>query len=403
MKTRRIAVLAGITAALAVSMARAQGSLAPPGAPDPTMKTLQELWDKIAVQQTALANLSRQNSLLLAANGVTLPWNFMNAPSPSGALDLAFDADGRATVAYIEPVGAIRLARFNGAAWSGEEAAPDSTGLYGISLAFAPDGTPAMAFQANALGGSEIGYAYYDGSTWQIETVDARNPADSSCTLAFGPDGRPAIAHCVEANTNLVFSTRVGTAWSNATVDAGGLANSLAFDPDGQPCLAYSRSDGLYFARYDGTNWNKTPLDGQIPVECALGFGSDRQPVILYNIYGSELKYAYYDGAAWNTSTLDSNTGSDYFAYISLAFGPEGQPACVYARGDVLTGTHSLKFIRYIGSVSPETIDSTGDTGYYASLAFGADGQPAIAYNRYFSDQYLTQMKYLFKGAFSPP
>ena len=173
------------------------------------MKTLQELWDKVSMQQAALASLSRQNSLLLVAYGVPLPWNFRNAPSPSGPLDLAFDAEGRATVAYIDSLGAIRLARFDGAAWTGEEVAPDSTGLNGISLAFAPDGTPAMAFQANTLGGSEIGYAYYDGSTWQTETVDARNPAASICSLAFSPAGQPAIAHGILTTTNLIFKTQM--------------------------------------------------------------------------------------------------------------------------------------------------------------------------------------------------
>lgn len=402
MNIRHLAALAGVTVILAAPLARAQGSLSPPGAPAPTMKTLQELWDKVSVQQAALASLSRQNSLLLAANGVNLPWNFRNAPSPSGPLDLAFDAEGRATVAYIDSLGAIRLARFDGAAWTGEEVAPDSTGLNGISLAFAPDGTPAMAFQANTLGGSEIGYAYYDGSTWQTETVDARNPAASICSLAFSPAGQPAIAHGIQTTTNLIFSVRVGSAWSHATVDAGGEASALAFGPDGQPAIAYSRYDGLYLARFDGTNWNKAPLDGQIPAECALGFGSDRQPVIVYNIYGNELKSAVYDGTAWNTATLDSNAGSDHFAYPTLAFGPEGQPACAYARVDSLAGA-SLKFIRYVGGVSPETIDSRGDTGYFASLAFGPDGQPAIAYNLYLPDQNLTQMQYMFKGAFSPP
>ena len=69
----------------------AQGALTPPGAPAPTMRSLQEIWDKIGVLETQGLNLQTQGlslqqqvsglqkdcsalSLLLDNAEVTLPW-----------------------------------------------------------------------------------------------------------------------------------------------------------------------------------------------------------------------------------------------------------------------------------------------------------------------------------------
>ena len=69
---------------LLTAVAGAQGPLPPPGAPAPTMKTLQELWDKLSAQQAAVHAASRQNSLILSALGITLPWLFEDGPASSG-------------------------------------------------------------------------------------------------------------------------------------------------------------------------------------------------------------------------------------------------------------------------------------------------------------------------------
>lgn len=403
---RMCATISLVTALVlaAAPAARAQGSLTPPGAPAPTMKSLQEIWDRLAAQEAAVHAASRQNSLILDALGVNLPWLHRDGPNGSGPLSLAFDPDGTPTVAYIEAFGAIKLARYDGSSWTTENVAPDYTGLYGISLAFGTDGRPAMAFQANVAGGSDIRYARYDGSAWQIEIVDARDASVDRPTLAFAPDGRPAVSHYAATSTNLVFSIRTGGVWSNVTVDAQGYYNSLAFGPDGQPAIAYTRSgEGLFLTRFDGTTWTATNVDSHSwsSSGCSLAFGPDGRPAIAYIIYGLELRYEEFDGSAWSFVTLDTSSGSDYFIYPSLAFGPGGQPAVAYARYDSLANQHSVKFARRSSFWNVGTVDDNGDVGYHASLAFGPDGQPAIACNLYIPAGNQTTMQLFRKGTFT--
>jgi formylglycine-generating enzyme required for sulfatase activity len=80
---------------------RAEGPLTPPGAPTPTMKTLQEIWDKIGDLETQVAGLEAQNAVLenalksvgglvpLTIEMVTVDWpglppDFTGNPVPAG-------------------------------------------------------------------------------------------------------------------------------------------------------------------------------------------------------------------------------------------------------------------------------------------------------------------------------
>lgn len=389
-------LLAGL---LLASCASAQGPLAPPGGPAPTMKTLQELWDKLSAQQAALNAATRQNSLILSALGINLPWLFENGPTSTGPLSLAFDPDGRPTVAYIQAFGAIKLARFNGSFWSVEDVAPDSTGQLGISLAFGPDGKPAIAFVSYA---GDIRYAYHDGSVWQIETVDARNSADQP-SLAFAPDGRPAISHFIYSSTNVIYSVRNGSTWTNTTVDAG-FSSSLAFAPDGQPAIVYAFGpwggpNEIRVNRFDGTNWNVTVADNTpYAGSPKLAFSPAGNPAVTFYVYGNQLYFSQFDGANWNPSPVDSSNPNAFY-YFSLAFGPDGQPAIAYAYED--GADLDLRFARFNGSWIPETVISAGVAGYFASLAFGPDGQPAIACNSYDPGANSTQLILARKGTFT--
>ncbi|MEI8242156.1 MAG: hypothetical protein WCI17_02695 [bacterium] len=130
----RAALACALTLVALPGLLLAQGSLTPPGAPAPTMKSLQEIWNKIAgiestvsTQQARIAVLQAQNnalqkqaSLMLLNAGVSLPWNI-------------------STVDDTEDVGYFASLAFS---------TVDSTGFVGTyaSLAFGPDGQPAIAY-----------------------------------------------------------------------------------------------------------------------------------------------------------------------------------------------------------------------------------------------------------------
>ena len=107
----------------------AQGPLPPPGAPAPTMKSLQELWDKLGVLQT-------QNQTLQTT--VTNQTQILNAL-----------ADVHGLVAW-------NINTVDGAGNVGEF----------TSLAFTPAGQPAISYYDNTNG--NLKYAVFNGTTWQL-------------------------------------------------------------------------------------------------------------------------------------------------------------------------------------------------------------------------------------------
>ena len=74
----------------------AQGPLTPPGSPAPTMKSLQEIWDKIGILETENAALKSEVALvrretvtglfaLMDNAGIPLPWHTTPIPGFPGA------------------------------------------------------------------------------------------------------------------------------------------------------------------------------------------------------------------------------------------------------------------------------------------------------------------------------
>lgn len=133
----------------------AQGPLDPPAAPAPTMKSLQEIWDKIGGLETQATQLATQNAqlqkqlALLAAATVNLAWNLSTVVSGANRrnISLAFGQDGKPSLAYFSSASSdLRFARYNNSGWTitTVESAGD-VGQYS-SLKIAPDGQPAIAY-----------------------------------------------------------------------------------------------------------------------------------------------------------------------------------------------------------------------------------------------------------------
>ena len=386
---------------------RAQGPLSPSGTPAESMKTLQELWDRLAVQQTEIQNAQRQNAVLLNALGINLPWlihtdNFQ----PSASSSLALDSDGRPTVGFIDRFGVVMFARFDGSAWSFENVNALQAN-FAVSLAFGPDGKPAIAYQGAVS--NDLRMVHFDGTVWQDAAVENSGTAGINPSLAFGPDGQPAIAHSQSNPQQLLCSRFDGVAWHHDIVDKYGTTCSLAFGPDGQPAIAYYQElldvppDGtLKFARYDGTDWilSTVATGYHNGIYQSLAFGLNGQPAIASVNPGQDLRYLQFDGSAWNATVVDSSF-PDSFYYPSLAIGPDGQPAIAYAQEAF--GSLNLKFTRFNGSWNIEIVDDQDRAGYGASLAFGPAGQPVIAYSTFIAAGNLTRLKLARQGTFAPP
>jgi hypothetical protein len=383
---------------LTTAAAFSQGSLTPPGAPAPTQKSLQEIWDKIgAVEAQNLLLKSQLTSASLmdavSPTGLALPWNLSTVDSVGSETSLAFGPDGHPAISYYDVINEdLKFARFNGSVWL--IFAVDSAGNVGRfnSLAFGPDGQPAISYS----GGNNniLKFARFNGNVWTITTIGSSGSGYWN-SLAFGTDGQPAISH---GGTELYLARFNGSVWTNSIVPNSANMSydtSLAFGPDGQPAISYVHDfddileppyDELYIARFNGSVWTNTTVDQTVYLGSSnsLAFGPDGQPAISYfDKTNQDLKIARFNGSAWVKTIVDSEGSGPY----TLAFGPDGQPAISYNSGG------ELRISRFNGS---NWISSVVDfAGSYASLAFGPDGQPAVSYQN-------GGLKFARKGVFFP-
>jgi hypothetical protein len=73
-----------------------------------------------------------------------------------------------------------------------------------LPIATKSPGQPAIAYQDGIEG--DLRYAWYNGASWATITVDGIGNTGRHASLAFGPDGQPAIAHF---NLDIHFARRL--------------------------------------------------------------------------------------------------------------------------------------------------------------------------------------------------
>ena len=397
MKSRFLILLALAPCALA------QGPLSPPpGPPVANMKSLPEIWDKITGLETEIVEVRAENqrleTLVTQMQAATLPGLFVWKPSmveTAGDVgrysSIAFAPDGDPAISYGSNAdnGTLKFARLDGTVWSIESVQAGDSGA-DTSLAFGPDGHPAISYYYQGAGTTigGLGFARYNGSTWDISLVDTATSVGQSSSLAFGPDGHPAISYFDEFNKDLKFARYNGTAWVLTTVDATnfvGNHTSLKFSPDGQPAISYqeyevlpSYTGKLKFASFDGTDWSISILDTtNSGYHTSLAFDRDGEPAIsCLNLSAQDVRVARRSGATWAITSIDNTLGPMIGSDTALVFGPDGQPTVAYYK----PLTQDLKYARFAGIWVPSTIDVFGNVGVNVSMAIGPDGLPAMSY-----------------------
>jgi len=428
----KIHFLALLSLAVGTAPSFAQGPLAPPaGPPAPTMKSLQEIWDKVDALETRATALETQNAALRSQS--TLLMQQLSAMVPTSRLAwlistidvslsenaMAFGPDGQPAIAYNDPYGSqdLKFARFDGSQWTISVVENIGIDGRGVSLAFGPDGQPAISYLAGST--FSVRFARFDGTAWAVTVVHDAALAGST-SLAFGPDGQPAIAYPSRVNFqhHLNFARFDGSAWTAPVVvdpaNYTGYSASLAFGPDGQPVIAYESGFNrtVKFARLSSGGWITSLVDdggaAEVGFSIALAFGPTKAPAIAYRSYQdtgggnsiSKVKYAHLVGTAWSISTPEDpfqGATDPGFSVIDLAFGVDGQPAIAYNTGD--GPNQHLALLRYSGTAWVfNMVDRDPDVGEYCTLAFGPDGQPAITY----LDGTNYTLRFARKGVFTP-
>jgi hypothetical protein len=350
-----------LTATLAMGMAftaniRA-GDLDPPGPPGSTMKSLQEIWDKLEALSGEIESLREQNLLLhrylqtvAEYQGLSRDWVFKII-------------DGSAASVW---------------------------GLYS-DLVIAPDGYPAIACKDST--DDNLVYAKYSGSSWIKITFNTTNDLGTNASLAFKPDGNPVIACVDETDSNIIIANYDKGSWSLSNVTNTGRCGTtcdMCLLSNGDPLIFFEdEAIGLRVAVPDESivgGWDfYTILDttdhiGHISA-CNPPVGTSRPAFafIKSSIYSSSLSYGeliFKNGSIIgdDTSEVKSGLGSGNTYRCDLKRDTLGNPTIAF-------GYFTLEFLRYDGSDwVTEVVDDSDMVGKYCSLAYNTLGNPGISY-----------------------
>ena len=309
---------------------------------------------------------------------------------------LAFAPDGTPYVAYVDSGTAnhATVMKLAGGSWVTVGAGTGSyaTGASYTSLAFAPDGTPYVAYQDES---GKATVVKFDGTDWvTVGGAGFSGGGAGFTSLAFGPDGDPYVAYADWGDSGKATVMRFdGSSWvtvGSAGFSAAGAAyTSLAFAPDGTPYVAYADGDNAEKAtvmRFDGRSWVTVGSAGfstgsiDPPGSIALALAPNGTPYVAYADRDKSRKETVmkFDGTAWIT------VGSAGFSAVaassaSLAFAPDGTPYVAYRDELYPDKATVMRFNGTSWAIAGNAGFSAG-TGGSTSLVFAPDGTPYVAF-----------------------
>jgi hypothetical protein len=370
---------------LTIGAARGQGPLNPSAAPEPTMKSLQELWDELQAQRALLndayylinridssvAQMSRQQTYALASSLQVPVATNRNATHPS----MVMDETDRPYVAFGDFDG-IWIAHEPGS--QGIESVDPASGARNPSVALKGK----LGISYSVPGQSEVRYATpHTLGGWTVTAVDSGSFFDGS-SLAYDSQTNPAVSYADLSAHTVKYAGWNGSSWVIHQVDSNAYYThtSLTFAPNGTPAIAYydDAAGDLRYAGWNG-NWVRYNVDtnGHVGATPSLAFdGTD--PVISYiDVSNGDLKFARWTGSVWATETVDAtgNVG----VWSSLKIAPDGHPAIAYQ--ETILG--NVRYAKWNGGgwdIQTVALSSSGDANG-TSLAFTSSGQPGICFS----------------------
>lgn len=415
-----------------------QGLLGPSGAPEPTMRTLDQLYDYIGAAQTQISQLQAQmdsmsNRLVAAEAQVTslsnrlemtydltdaaYLWAMRAAESAAAATSrvaqlaasqspltrtpvttmvdtngfmcsMTVKSNGYPAIAFMDENRAdLKYAEWDGVQWIVQTVYTNGYTGYSPSLAMQL-GTDLPAISFYNAEASNLMYAAWNGAAWQVSVVDSAGNVGSGCSLAFHSSGNPAISYCDLSNGRIKYAGWNGSSWvfHTLTTDVGGTnfsaVTSLAFTGGGAlPAIAFldPRDSFVHYAAWNGATWQIEIVDSSV----VYGAGFDQ--ISLVFTPGGEPAITFYDHFDPGLFYAEHSSGSWNIQLVDsgvfmglmpdLAFNSAGQPCISY-----MGGSESLKYAEWNGSSWDRQVVAKYWSGYFTSLAFSPLGHPIISH-----------------------
>ncbi len=203
---------------LQATAAFGQGLLTPPGAPEPTQRSLQEIWDRLNLTKL---QVTKQNEEIYDLNK-------------------AISAEITGIQGRLDDAAAEHKAQ-------NTELQTQVTTLLTQGTTLQTQVTTLQTQLSQVRSENQLLFAAASPSLpFIVSSVDSAGYVGTYTSLAFGPDGQPAISYSGGTNVDLKFARFNGSIWTTSFVDsAGAVGNqtSLAFGPDGRAAISYFDQD----------------------------------------------------------------------------------------------------------------------------------------------------------------
>lgn len=335
-----------------------QGDLMPDSAPAPTQKSLQEIYDRIDMTLVALLQGQGVDFPVLYEEGIT---NVVDS-----------------VVSSVEP-----------------------------SLAFTPDGLPAVAFHNDRT--DELWYAVRMDDEWKAEVVDRSTGVNeddgNDPDLFFTPSGYPSIVSISYSQSyhQVKYYIKTGSTWETNVIESGYRYSnpSLAYDHDERPLVAYNRRQGSYTYGFTNelvfatvvqifgipswvpstissfTNFNVHDYSPSIAVDPATG----NAIIAAHDRSDDAIVLKVRSNGRWSTGYVVTGL-SGVQIDLSLAFGINQMPALAISRYDTSLHRFTLYYAERSrsGSWTETVVDDTSNFEHSISMAITPFGQPMISY-----------------------
>jgi len=315
----------------------------------------------------------------------------------ANASSLVFAPDGTPYVAFGDEGNDNKatVMKFSDDAWITVGNTGFSAGMAtSTSLAFAPDGTPHLVYSDYGNGSNgKATVMKLNGGSWNV-VGSAGFSADiaSSPSLAFAPDGTPYVAFGGDDYNNtratvMRFSADTWSLVGSAGFSAGtAYSTSLAFAPDGTPYVAYSdygNSGKVTVMKFSGSSWINVGSPGFSAFDAgftSLAISPDGTPHVAYSDYGNggNATVMKFSGSVWSEVGIAGFSGGTANS-TSLAFAPDGTPCVAYSDAGSTGRTMVMQYSTGTWNVVGSAEFSAG-TATSTSLAFAPNGTPYVAY-----------------------